>query len=206
MNPAIDNYLAEGCGRCSLGGTPQCKVHFWPIPLKALRAIVLSCGLVEELKWGVPCYTFQGKNVVIVAAFKHYCSLSFFKGALLQDEEGLLEKPGENSQESRQFKFTDIQRINAIEPSIRAYIFEAIELEKAGVKFVSSAKKPLELPQEFIDRMDQFPALKAAFESLTPGRQRAYALYFSQPKQAKTREGRIDRYFEKILQGKGFMD
>ena len=206
MNPAVDNYLIEGCGRCSLGGTPDCKVHNWTEELKQLRRIVLECGLTEEVKWSVPCYTFQQNNVLIVSAFKEYCSLSFFKGALLKDAEGILEKPGENSQAARLFKFTNVQQILEMEPTIKAYIYEAIEVEKAGLKVDFKQKNELVYPEELQTKLDEDPELKSAFESLTPGRQRGYVLHFSQPKQSKTRISRIEKCIPKILEGKGFHD
>lgn len=205
MNPQVDAYLAEGCGRCPLGGTPECKVHSWSKELELLRAMVLDCGLAEEVKWGVPCYTFQGGNVVIVSAFKHYCSLSFFKGSLLQDADGLLASPGENSQAARLFKFTDVQQIMELESQIKAYIFEAVEVEKAGLK-VPFKKRPEPIPEELELKFEEDPALKAAFEALTPGRQRGYILHFSQPKQSKTKVARIEKCVAKIFEGKGFQE
>ncbi|AEV33447.1 hypothetical protein Oweho_2477 [Owenweeksia hongkongensis DSM 17368] len=187
MNTNVDLYFTEGCGRCPLGGTPQCKVYNWPEELKLLRKIVLDCGLTEESKWGVPCYTYKGANVAIVSAFKDYAALSFFKGALLSDENNLLDKPGENSQAARLFKFTKPQQIIEIEDLIKAYIFEAVEVEKAGLKV--EFKKDLEpIPEELQNRLDEDPNLQSAFYSLTPGRQRSYILHISQAKQAKTRE------------------
>ena len=204
-NPKIDVYLAEGCGRCPLGGTPNCKVHNWQKELKLLRTIVLECGLTEELKWGVPCYTFQNSNVSIVAAFKEYCSLSFFKGALLNDAHKILVKPGENTQSDRLIRFTNVQEIMELEPVLKAYIYEAIEVEKAGLK-VSFKKEPEPIPDELQRKLDKNPALKTAFEALTPGRQRAYIIYFSAPKQSKTREARIEKYIPQILEGIGLHD
>lgn len=206
MNSGVDIYLSEGCGRCSLGGTPDCKVHSWQEELKLLRIIMLESGLTEEVKWSVPCYTFQDRNILIVSAFKDYCSVSFFKGTLLQDEKGLLEKPGENSQAARLFKFTSVRQIIESEPYIKAYIHEAIEIEKSGQKVDFRQKDELDLPEELQYRMEEDPELKEAFEALTPGRQRGYVLYFSAPKQSKTRESRIEKYIPKILEGKGFHD
>ena len=205
MNPQVDQYLAEGCGRCPLGGTPDCKVHSWQQELDQLRRIVLDCGLAEELKWGVPCYTFQNKNIVIVSAFKDYASLSFFKGVLLQDAENLLVTPGENSQSARLIKFTDVEEILKLEPTLKAYIYEMIEVEKAGLK-VEFKKQPEPIPEEFQQVLDTDVELRAAFEALTPGRQRGYILHFSQPKQSKTRQSRIEKCIPKILDGLGFHD
>lgn len=205
MNKTVENYLLEGCGRCPRGGTADCKVHKWGQELELLREIVLDCGLAETCKWGVPCYTFQNKNVVIISAFKEYCSISFFKGALLNDAEKILEKPGENSQAARLIKFTDVQGIKVIETELKAYIYEAVELEKAGLKI--EFKKNLDsIPEELLSKFDEDPILKAAFESLTPGRQRGYILYFSAPKQSKTKEARIEKCIGKILNGEGLND
>ncbi len=157
----------EGCGRCPLGGTPQCKVNNWTEELILLRGIVLDCGLNEELKWGVPCYTFQKNNVIIIAAFKEYCAISFFKGALLQDADkagGILEKPGEHTQADRLIRFTSVREILEMEPTLKAYIYEAIEVEKAGLK-VSFEKNPEPIPDEFQKVLDENPDLKAAFEA-----------------------------------------
>ncbi len=205
MNPQIDNYLSEGCGRCPLGGTPDCKVHHWPQELKKLRTIVLDCGLTEELKWGVPCYTFHDKNVLIVSALKDYAALSFFKGALLSDTNGILQKPGENTQAARLIKFTSLPEIVAMEDILKAYIFEAIEVEKAGLAVVFKTN-PEPIPEELQHKLDQDFGFKAAFEALTPGRQRGYILHFSQPKQSATRVSRIEKCIPKIMEGKGFND
>ncbi|UXP32738.1 YdeI/OmpD-associated family protein [Reichenbachiella agarivorans] len=203
MNSKIDNYLVEGCGRCPLGGTPQCKVHNWTDELVQLRRIILDCGLNEELKWGVPCYTWKGKNIAVVAAFKEYASLSFFKGALLHDEYKLLDKPGENTQAARLIKFTQAPEIIKMETKLKAYIFEAIEIEKAGLKVDFKEKSALIYPAELQQAMDNNPTLQTAFEALTPGRQRGYILHFTQPKQAQTRTSRIEKCIPKILEGKG---
>lgn len=205
MNPQIDNYLSEGCGRCPLGGTPDCKVHNWPQELKKLRTIVLDCGLTEELKWGVPCYTFQNNNILIVSALKDYCALSFFKGALLSDTNGILQKPGENTQAARLIKFTSLPEIIGMEDILKAYIFEAIEMEKAGLEVVFK-KNPEPVPDELQRKLDKDSSFKATFEALTPGRQRCYILHFSQPKQSATRESRIEKCIPKIMEGKGFND
>ena len=203
MNTEVEFYFTDGCGRCPLGGTPECKVHNWPKELKLLRKIVLDCGLTEESKWGVPCYTYKGANVAIVSAFKDYAALSFFKGALLSDENKLLDKPGENTQAARLFKFTDPQQIVDHTDVIKAYIFEAIEVEKAGLKV--EFKKNLEpIPEELKNRLNEDPNLSSAFEALTPGRQRSCILHISQAKQAKTRQARVEKCMPKIFAGKGF--
>ncbi len=205
MNPKVDTYLIEGCGRCPLGGTPDCKVLPWVEEIKALRKILLECGLTEDLKWKVPCYTYQNKNVLILSAFKEYCAISFFKGSLLTDTQHTLTKPGENSQAARLIKFTNTKEIPEMEPIIKAYVYEAIEVEKAGLK-VAFKKNPEPIPAELQQKLDEDPTFKSAFEALTPGRQRGYILYFSAPKQSKTRISRIEKYKQKILEGKGFHD
>jgi uncharacterized protein YdeI (YjbR/CyaY-like superfamily) len=206
MNPQVDPYFTDGCGRCPLGGTPGCKVHTWPEELARLRLLLLHCGLTEELKWSVPCYTFQQQNIIILAAFKEYCALSFFKGALLQDTHGLLEKPGEHTQSGRIIKFTSVRDIEALESTLEAYIYEAIEVEKAGLKVDFNKSSELLIPEELQQKLDAIPDLKAAFEALTPGRQRGYLLYFTAPKQAKTRAARVEKYMPRILQGMGMND
>lgn len=205
MNKSVDNYFIEGCGRCPLGGSPDCKVNAWTSELALLREMVLSCGLTEESKWGVPCYTFQDKNILIVSAFKDYCSISFFKGSLLKDDKKLLVKPGPNSQAGRLAKFTTIQDIIGIEKDLKAYIYEAIEVENAGLK-VPMKKNPEPIPEEFEAELERDPVLKTAFEALTPGRQRGYIIYFSQPKQSKTRIARIEKCEPMILSGIGLHD
>ncbi|GAB5524827.1 MAG: YdeI family protein [Roseivirga sp.] len=170
-----------------------------------MRAIALDCGLTEEAKWGAPCYTLRGKNVLMISAFKDYCAISFFKGALLSDDEGMLDKPGPNSQAARLLKFTQAEQIRQMEDDIRAYIDEALEIEKTGLK-VPFKKNPEPLPVELVTRLDEDPVLKNAFEALTPGRQRGYTLHFSAPKQSKTRMARIDKCIPKILNGEGMHD
>jgi uncharacterized protein YdeI (YjbR/CyaY-like superfamily) len=206
VNPAIDNYLAQGCGRCALYATPACKVHSWKKELQVLRQLLLASGLKEELKWGVPCYTHKGKNVLIIAAFKDNFTLSFFKGALLKDKMKVLEKPGENSQAGRVIRFTDTKQIQKIEETLLAYIFEAMEIEEAGKKVISKPLSDYPMPAEFKAKLKAMPSLKKAFEALTPGRQKAYLLYFGEAKQSATREARIEKYMVKILSGKGFLD
>ena len=205
MNPKVDNYLLQGCGRCSLGGTPDCKVHKWTEELELLRRIVLDCGLTEELKWGVPCYTFQKNNVLLISAFNEFCSLSFLKGALLNDANNILVKPGENTQAARLVKFTNIQEIIKLEAELKSYIVEAVEIEKAGLN-VKFKKAPEPIPEELQIKFDEMPELETAFKSLSPGRQRGYMLHFSQPKQSKTRLSRVEKCIENILRGKGLND
>ncbi|RAI87985.1 YdeI/OmpD-associated family protein [Algoriphagus yeomjeoni] len=205
MNTSAEAYFSEGCGRCQLGGTPQCKVHSWTEELSLLRKLILDSGLNEEAKWGVPTYTFQKKNVLILAAFKEYCSISFFKGALLSDEHKILVKPGENTQAGRLIKFTDVKKIKELKAVIKAYIFEAIEIEKEGL-VVEFKKNPEPIPEELKTKLENDPVFKSAFEALTPGRQRGYILYFSAPKQSITRESRIEKFAPKILEGIGLND
>ncbi|MCB0664015.1 MAG: YdeI/OmpD-associated family protein [Saprospiraceae bacterium] len=204
MNPEIDNYLAEGCGRCPLGGTPECKVHKWTAQLEQLRRIVLDCGLTEERKWGVPCYTFQGKNILIVSAFKDFCSVNFFKGVLLADEQNLLVSPGPNSQSARYFPFTETKTILELEDTIRSYVFEAIEVEKAGLQVSFKAKENLEYPEELSAKLEEDPVFKEAFEALTPGRQRSYVLHIAAAKQPATRVSRVEKSISKVMEGKGW--
>lgn len=204
MTKDVETYLSEGCGRCSLGGTPACKVHRWQHELVALRRIVLDCGLTEACKWGVPCYTFMGKNIALISAIKENCFVSFFKGALLHDEHGILSFAGKNSQVDKMIRFTNLEDILNMEDWIKTYIFEAIEVEKAGLK-VQKSTNP-DLPEELQRKFEEVPALQSAFEALTPGRQRGWALYFSAPKQSQTREARIVKSMQKILNGEGLHD
>ncbi len=202
MHKQIDLYFRDGCGRCPLGGTPQCKVHHWTEVLKKLRAILLDSELIEELKWGVPCYSYQNKNVVIMSALKEYCALGFFKGVLLKDPHHLLISPGVHSQAVKQFRFTQVSEVVEMEIKIKAYIAEAVEIEKSGLK-VEFRKIPEPVPDALQQKFDEDPVFKTAFDSLTPGRQRGYIIYFSQPKQAKTRRARIEKYMAMILNGEG---
>ena len=149
MNPKVDLYFTDGCGRCPLGGTPNCKVNSWQKEMKHIRRIILDCGLTEELKWGVPCYTFQKSNIAVLAAFKEYCSLSFFKGALLSDSNGILTQPTENTQSARLIRFTSVREILNLEPAIKAYLYEAMEVEKAGLKVDFKKVSELVIPEEF---------------------------------------------------------
>lgn len=206
MNPKVDIYFTAGCGRCPLGNTPECKVNNWTEELETLRAVVLDCGLTEELKWGVPCYTFDKNNIAIIGAFKEFCALSFFKGSLLKDNEKILVKPGENSQAARIVKFTDVQKIIEHEKILKDYIKEAIEIERSGLKVKFKDVSEFKVPEELQTKLDELPHLKTAFTALTPGRQKGYILYFSQPKQSKTRTARIEKCMPKILIGKGLHD
>ena len=205
LNPQVDKYLTDGCMRCKLGGTPACKVHNWREVLEVLRTIVLEYGLTEELKWGVPCYTYQGSNILIISAFKEYGCLSFFKGALLDDSHQLLVKPGESSQATRYVKFTSPRQAAELADVLKAYILNAVELEKSGQK-VAFAKNPEPLPEELLLKFEEFPELKRAFYTLTPGRQRGYVIYFSQPKQSQSRMNRIEKFMPRILNGEGLND
>jgi uncharacterized protein YdeI (YjbR/CyaY-like superfamily) len=205
MNPGVDHYLTSGCGRCDLYDTPQCRVHRWHDILVHLRGMLLSCGLTEEIKWGNPCYTYQKKNVVILGAFKEWCAISFFKGALLQDPEGILQKAGENTQSGRVIRFTALNEVLRLDTVLRSYVIDAIEAERSGAKAVTT-KQQEAVPEELLARFRSFPALREAFESLTPGRQRGYLLFISEAKQSKTREARIDKCMPMILGGIGLHD
>jgi len=192
MNPKVDEFLS--------------KAKRWQEEMTQLRNIVLACGLNEEMKWMHPCYTYQNSNVVLIHGFKEYCALLFFKGALLKDTNGILIQQTENVQAGRQIRFTNLQDIVELEATLKAYIFEAIEVEKAGLKVELKKTKDYPVPEEFQTKLDESPALKTAFEALTPGRQRAYLFHFGQPKQSKTRESRIEKYIPQILDGKGLND
>jgi len=167
---------------------------------------VLDCGLMEELKWGVPCYTSDQKNIVLIHAFKDYCALLFFKGALLNDAQSMLIQQTENVQAARQIRFTGVRQIRDLETVVKTYIYEAIEVEKAGLEVPFKKTSEFSVPEEFQRKLDEMPALKKAFEALTPGRQRGYLLHFSAPKQSKTREARIEKCMQQILDGKGLND
>jgi uncharacterized protein YdeI (YjbR/CyaY-like superfamily) len=191
-NPKVDGYLRRS--------------KKWQEELEKLRKITLDCQLTEELKWGVPCYTFQESNIVLIHIFKEYCALLFFKGALLKDAKGILIQQTKNTQASRQIRFTNVREIIEMEPIVKAYINEAIDVEKAGLKVNYKKTREFIIPDEFQNKLDAIPALKTAFDALTPGRQRAYILHFSAPKQSKTREARVERCMEQILNGKGLND
>lgn len=182
------------------------KAPKWQDEYDKLRTIILDCQLTEEKKWGWPCFTFQGKNIVLMHGFKEYCALLFHKGALLNDTNGILIQQTEHVQSARQIRFTGIQEIIDLEPVLKAYVHEAIEVEKAGLKVELKKTAEYPIPEEFQNKLTELPVLKTAFEALTPGRQRAYLFHFSQAKQAKTRESRIEKYIPKILNGKGLDD
>ena len=192
MNPKVDWYFN--------------KAEKWQEEVEKLRTIVLNCHLTEELKWGCPCYTFQDNNIVLIHVFKEYCALLFFKGALLDDPNGILVQQTENVQAARQIRFANIREIFDLEPVVKAYIYETIEVEKAGLKVPLKKTAEFTMPEEFQNRLDGNPALKTAFYALTPGRQRGYLLYFSSAKQSKTRQSRIEKYMPQILLGKGLDD
>ena len=182
------------------------KAKQWREEFEKLRKIVLDCGLTEELKWGHPCYTFENSNIVLIHGFKQYCALLFFKGALLKDPERILVQQTENVQASRQIRFTSVREIAKMKATLKAYIKQAIEIEKAGLKVNLKKTEEFKVPEEFQNKLDRTPELKTAFKALTPGRQRAYLLYFSSAKQSKTRESRIEKYLQQILNGKGLND
>lgn len=178
----------------------------WHDEYEQLRMIALDSGLKEELKWGCPCYSLDKKNIVLIHGFKDYCAVLFFKGALLKDPKGILIQQTKNVQSARQARFTNVKEIIKLAPTLKKYIKEAMEVEKAGLKVELKKTTDYAVPEEFQVKLDKMPALKRAFKELTPGRQRAYLFYFSQPKQAKTRESRIEKYLQQILNGKGLDD
>jgi len=192
MNPKVDFYFT--------------KATKWQQEFEKLRMIILGCGLTEELKWGVPCYTFDKRNIVVIHGFKEYCALLFFKGALLKDPNHILIQQTENVQSARQVRFTNVRQIIKMTSILKAYIYEAIEVEKAGLKVKLKKTSEFKIPEEFQKKLDKNAALKTAFNKLTPGRQRGYLFYFSQPKQSKTRESRVEKYIKQILKGKGLDD
>lgn len=178
----------------------------WKEEFEKLRAIALSTELVEDLKWGCPCYTYEGKNIFLIHGFKEYCAILFFKGALMKDPDHILIRQSENVQAARQIRFTELQQIVDLEKNLQAYMFEAVEIEESGAKVEMKKTKEFEMPEEFQHQLDNDSILKEAFESLTPGRQRAYLLHFSSAKQPKTREARIEKCIPQILIGKGLND
>jgi uncharacterized protein YdeI (YjbR/CyaY-like superfamily) len=192
MNPKVDVLIADA--------------KKWQNEFKKLREIVLDCGLDEDIKWGWPCYTLQGRNIVLMHGFKEYCALLFFKGALMSDKAGILIQQTGNVQAGRQARFTGADQIDEMAPMLRAYVLEAVEVEKSGRKVELKPTTEFTMPEEFKTRLDADPALKTAFAKLTPGRQRAYLLFFSAPKQAQTRTARVDKSIPQILAGKGLND
>jgi len=192
MNPKVDAFLS--------------KTTQWQKEFEKLRVIILASKLTEELKWGVPCYSFEDRNVVLIHGFKEYCAILFVKGALLKDSDSILVQQTKNTQAARQIRFTSVREIVQMEPIVRAYIREAIEVEKAGLKVNFKKTTEFSIPEELQNRLDDVPALKKAFDALTPGRQKAYILYFSAPKQSKTRESRVEKCMQHILNGKGLKD
>jgi uncharacterized protein YdeI (YjbR/CyaY-like superfamily) len=191
-NPKVDAFIANA--------------KKWQEEFKRLRAILLDSELTEEFKWGGPCYTFQGKNVVIINGLKESCALAFFKGALLKDVHGVLTRPGQHTQSARWLKFISVREIGEMKSLLKAYIREAIEVERSGLKLKLRKTSDLKVPEELQIMLDEFPDFKAAFSGLTPGRQRAYIYHFSAPKQSKTRESRVQKYMPHILKGKGLLD
>ena len=192
MNPDVDFYFN--------------KANKWQSALEKLRKVVLDCGLTEELKWGVPCYTFEKSNIILIHVFKEYCAILFVKGTLLNDSSGILIQQTENVQAARQIRFTDVSEVIEMKTILKTYIYEAIEVEKAGLKVELKKPSEFQISEEFQKKLDEIPELKTAFEALTPGRQRAYLLHFSAPKQAKTRESKVSICMPKILNGKGLND
>jgi uncharacterized protein YdeI (YjbR/CyaY-like superfamily) len=192
MNPKVDWYFV--------------KNKKWQEEIEHMRTIALDCGLNEELKWGCPCYTYEGTNIVLIHVFKDYCAYLFFKGVLLKDKSGILIQQTPNVQSARQIRFTNVKEITKLKKTLKAYIREAIEVEKAGLKVEMKQTKDFDMPEEFQNKLDENPRLKKAFKALTPGRQRAYLFYFSSAKQAKTREARVEKYAQKIISGKGLED
>ena len=188
-NPKVDWYFS--------------KAKKWKQESKTLRTIVLGCGLTEELKWGKPCYTFQNSNIVLIHGFKDYCALLFFKGALLKDPKGILVQQTANVQAARQIRFTNVREIVKMEPILKTYIKEAIAVKKAGLEVTYKKASEFTIPEEFQSKLDEIPAVKTAFDALTPGRQRGYILYFSAAKQSKTRVSRVEKCMQAILKGKG---
>lgn len=192
MNPKVDFYFDEAKN--------------WQKEQEELRQIVLDCQLTEELKWGCPCYTFQGDNIVLIHAFKEYCALLFFKGALLSDTDGILIQQSKNVQAARQIRFTNLTEIVDLKTILKTYIYQAVEIEKAGLKVILKKTTEFVMAEEFQKKLNENQALYTAFNALTPGRQRAYLLYFSSPKQSKTREARVEKAIDQILEGKGLND
>jgi uncharacterized protein YdeI (YjbR/CyaY-like superfamily) len=203
MNPLVDLFFIDGCGRCKLYKTPACKVNTWKNELQALRQIALNSGLNEELKWKQPCYTYNGKNIIIVSAFKESCIINFMKGSLLKDTAEILEMPGENSNSARFVRFTELNKITELENTLKEYITEAIELEKSGAKITSKKVEEYPFPEELLEAFKKDINFKKAFYSLTPGRQKSYLLHYNSAKQSATRSSRIEKTKISIFNGKG---
>lgn len=203
---SIEEYFTDGCGRCKHFKTPQCKIHLWPVELQIMRELCLEVGLNEELKWSQPVYTWNGKNIVIIAVFKNYCALGFFKGVLMSDPHGLLSFAGENSNSSKLYKIEKTDDLLNSVDVLRDYLKEAIEIEKSGAKIVSKSMEDYDVPEELTAYFQSDSDFEKAFKSLTPGRQRGYLMHFNQAKQSKTRTARIEKYRDKIFAGKGFQE
>jgi uncharacterized protein YdeI (YjbR/CyaY-like superfamily) len=204
LNIEVDQILLNGCGRCSLYRTPDCKFRIWFNELTLLRKIVLETELMEVVKWSQPCYTYNGTNVLIVSAFKGYAFISFFKGSLMEDPAGFLHSPGNNSQATRQLRFTSLSQIHEQDAMIVAFLKQAIEIEKKGLKIKFGQKENLKYPEELLKKFDEDPPFQEAFESLSPGRQRSWNLYYTGAKQSKTRVSRIEKSMDNIFSGKGW--
>ena len=192
--------------RCEKGGTPACKVHQWTPILETLRQFLLETELVEDRKWGVPTYTLEGKNVILLYAFKDSCNVSFMKGSLMKDPMGILEKPGPNSHVARFLRFTQEEEVERLSSTLKSYIQEAIDLEKSGAKVTVPPRGGMEIPEELEEKFEENPGLEDAFYKLTPGRQRGYLIHFTGAKQSATRSSRIEKCMPKIFAGKGMMD
>jgi uncharacterized protein YdeI (YjbR/CyaY-like superfamily) len=203
-HPGVDAYLRDGCGRCALYRTLECKVHRWNQVLTQLRLTILECGLEEDLKWSVPCYTQDGKNIAISAAFKDYCVISFLKGCLIDDRHNLLTQAGPNSRIGRVIRISSTSEVGNYSEAIRDYLRQAIEIERLGLKPPLAVNESAVYPEELLARFADLPPLQLAFESLTPGRQRGYLIFFTGAKQSKTRAARIEKCIPAILQGIGF--
>jgi uncharacterized protein YdeI (YjbR/CyaY-like superfamily) len=206
MQGSAQGYFDFGCGRCELHATPSCKVNAWRAELVLLREIVSSCGLQETVKWGAACYTHNERNIVLLGAFKNYCVISFFKGSLLKDTKKIFTSPGIQAQSIRQVRYSSVKEVVQSRTTLKAYLKEAIELEKAGAKVRLKKIEEYPLPDELVAALKKNASLKTAFKALTPGRQRGYLIYFSQPKKSETRVARVEKCIPRILQGKGLQD
>lgn len=205
-NPKIDEFIENGCGRCERYATPDCNVIRYQDIIIELRRIALETGLQEEHKWSQACYTHNGKNIIIISAVRANALLSFFKGALLKDPENILQKPGENSNATRLFKFTSLNQALEIESTIKAYIFEAIEIEKAGLTIKAKDISEFEVPEELTHAFQEDPPFESSWNNLTKGRRKSWLIHFNQAKQSKTKVSRIEKAKEKIFNGKGWQE